>query len=180
MGVVDLTQELTPAIEDVANLAKYLNGQTWSRHITLPRALHSGCINDILAPSDFTPVLQSLHDMLLRFCEYGALPFAVACCLARPTPTRPGQRPFERPWIRCPHCCTLTRTFSLKITILNSGDGAQVEQGQVAGVSLSTFATSIKVPEILIRDAVFPLCPQPYVLIPYKYVLLRLHRTARR
>ena len=29
---------------------------------------------------------------------------------------------------------------------------AQVEQGQVAGVSLSTFATSIKVPEILIRD----------------------------
>ena len=42
--------------------------------------------------------------------------------------------------------------ISLKITILNSGDGAQVEQGQVAGVSLSTFATSIKVPEILIRD----------------------------
>ena len=75
----------------------------------------------------------------------------VACCLARPTPARPGQRPFERPWIRCPHCCTLTRTFSLKITVLNEWTVlAQVHQGQV---SLSTFATSIKVPEILIRDA---------------------------
>ena len=78
-GVTDLTQGLPPAIEDIANLAKYLNGQTWSRHITLPRALHSSVHqrHTRVAPSDFTAVLQPLHDMLLRFCKYGALLFAV-------------------------------------------------------------------------------------------------------